>query len=84
MALNHVGAEPIRGPLFVGSGTEDDSVPANLVEAAVKRQCKAGGQLSYQTYPGDHSSMMRSSFKDQMSWIRDRFDGKPAAEFACP
>ena len=51
MALNHVGAEPIRGPLFVGSGTEDDSVPANLVEAAVKRQCKAGGQLTYQYYP---------------------------------
>lgn len=83
MALNHVGAQPIRGPLLIASGTQDDSVPATLVEAAAKQQCKAGGQLSYKTYPGDHSSMMRSSFQDQMSWIKDRFAGKPATEPAC-
>jgi predicted esterase len=83
MALNDVGAEAIRGPLFVASGTEDDSVPSSLVEEAVRQQCKAGGQFSYKAYSGDHASMMRSSFKDQMNWIRDRFHGKPAAGFAC-
>jgi pimeloyl-ACP methyl ester carboxylesterase len=83
MALNRVGAEPIRGPLFVASGTEDDSVPSSLVEEGVKQQCTAGEQLSYKAYPGDHASMMRSSFKDQISWIRDRFEGKPAAGSAC-
>jgi hypothetical protein len=72
MALNRVGAEPIRGPLFIASGTEDDSVPSSLVEKAIRQQCKAGGQFSYKAYPGDHSSMMRSSFKEQLSWIRDQ------------
>ena len=84
MELNRAGTQPVRGPLFIGSGTEDDSVPANLIEAAVKQQCKAGGQFSYKAYPGDHSSMMKSSFPDQMSWIKDRFQGKPAAASACP
>jgi pimeloyl-ACP methyl ester carboxylesterase len=84
MALNRVGAEPVRGPLFIASGKEDDSVPSGLIEGAVKLQCKAGGRLSYQTYAGDHSSMMRSSFKDQMSWIKDRFGEKPAAGSGCP
>jgi hypothetical protein len=40
--------------------------------------CATGATVNYQVYPGDHESMMVTSFSDQMSWIMDRFQERPA------
>lgn len=77
-ARNRVGTNPIGGPLFVASGTVDTAVPPDLVEKAARGQCKTGGGVFYKSYPGDHGTMMQSSYDDQLAWIKDRFAGKPA------
>jgi dienelactone hydrolase len=75
---NQVGNMPISGPMFVASAESDDAVPAQAIAARVKAVCATGATVNYQVYPGDHDSMMVTSFSDQMSWIMDRFQERPA------
>ena len=75
---NQVGNMPISGPMFVASAESDDAVPAQLIAARVKAECATGATVNYQVYPGDHDSMMVTSFSDQVSWIMDRFQERPA------
>jgi alpha-beta hydrolase superfamily lysophospholipase len=75
---NQVGNKPISGPMFVAGAESDDAVPAQLIAARVKAVCATGATVNYQVYPGDHDSMMVTSFSDLMSWIVDRFQERPA------
>jgi len=83
LAENQVGDKPIAGPIFIASGDADTAVPARIVADRTKALCKLGATVKYKMYPGDHGSMMESSYQDQVSWIVDRFAGKPGAT-QCP
>jgi Secretory lipase len=38
-----------------------------------------GYPIEYRSYPGqDHDPVMMKSTPDQIRWIKDRFEGKPA------
>jgi pimeloyl-ACP methyl ester carboxylesterase len=80
---NQVGIKKIAGPLFIASGDIDDAVPPGVIEPRVKALCATGATVRYKKYPGDHGTMMKSSFSDQMSWIVERFQGRPATT-SCP
>jgi hypothetical protein len=42
-----------------------------------------GTTVEYKEYAGlDHDSLVFGSFRDQVRWVRDRFDGKPVASKA--
>jgi hypothetical protein len=58
--------------LFVANGASDDAVPPRIIAARVKALYAKGATVSYKSYPGNHGTMMQSSFSDQMSWIADR------------
>ena len=83
LAENRIGDKAIAAPIFIGSGDVDTAVPARIVSDRTKALCGLGAQVQYKMYAGDHESMMRSSYEDQMRWITDRFAGRPAPK-ACP
>jgi len=76
---NQVGRKPIAGPMLVAGADGDDTIPAQFLAARVKALCATGAAVDYQVYPGDHESMMVTSFSDEMSWIMDRFQGRTSA-----
>jgi pimeloyl-ACP methyl ester carboxylesterase len=77
---NAVGNAPIGGPLLVIAGEADQTVPIEGVRAAVKQICVAKQPVTFRSYPGlDHDPTMEKSTPDQLTWIRARFAGKPAA-----
>lgn len=80
---NQVGEKAVAGPMFIASGDVDTAVPPRIVADRAKALCKLGATVKYKMYPGDHGTMMQSSYEDQMQWIADRFAGKPAAT-ECP
>jgi hypothetical protein len=42
-----------------------------------------GTTVEYKEYAGlDHDSLVFGSFRDQVRWVRDRFDGKPVNQGA--
>jgi pimeloyl-ACP methyl ester carboxylesterase len=75
---NELGASPVGGPLLVITGEADETVPFPLVTKTVKKACGNGVALTFRSYPGlDHDPTMEKSTPDQLSWISDRFAGKP-------
>jgi pimeloyl-ACP methyl ester carboxylesterase len=82
-ASNQVGQKPIAGPIFIASGDVDTAVPATIVAKRAKDACRLGGTVKYKMYPGDHETMVKSSYGDQMQWIMDRFQDRPAPR-ECP
>jgi pimeloyl-ACP methyl ester carboxylesterase len=76
---NELGSSPVGGPLFVITGEADETVPFALVKETVKKACANGVVLTFRSYPGlDHDPTMDKSTPDQLTWVRDRFAGKPA------
>ena len=81
---NSLGEQPVGGPLLVLAGEADATVPIADVRTIVGALCKAGAAVSFRSYPGlDHDPTMEQSVPDQIAWIRERFDGKPAGR-NCP
>jgi len=78
LTSNQVGNKPISGPMFVASGESDADAPAQITAARVKALCATGATVNYQSYPGDHETMMLTSLSDQLNWIVDRFQDRPA------
>ncbi len=70
---------PVDKPLLVIGGEADLSVPFPMLKDTAQKACRHGVQLTFRSYPGlDHDPVMELSAPDQLAWIRDRFDGKPA------
>jgi alpha-beta hydrolase superfamily lysophospholipase len=75
---NELGAQQVGGPLLVIAGEADETVPFELVKATVRNACRIGVTLAFRSYPGlDHDPTMEKSTPDQLTWVRDRFAGKP-------
>lgn len=77
VAMNLVANGPIKGPLFVAAGRDDTAVPLPLVTSIVNQQRRYPGEIIFKQYPGEHDPMMKSSFADQMQWLKDRFSKAP-------
>jgi len=74
---------PISAPLMIAQGSTDELVLPVIQNEFVKNRCDTGG-VDYRVYNGeDHLSLVAddSPFKGELlSWTKDRFQGKPAAE----
>jgi alpha-beta hydrolase superfamily lysophospholipase len=78
------GAIRITKPILVIAGEADTTVPIDGVREIVTRACRSGSTLSFKSYPGlEHDPAMVKSMAEQLSWIKDRFEGK-AAPYSCP
>jgi pimeloyl-ACP methyl ester carboxylesterase len=71
--------KPVTGPILVIAGEADQSVAISGVRATVASACRKQMNVTFRSYPGlDHDPTMTNSTPDQLAWIRDRFEGKPA------
>jgi acetyl esterase/lipase len=73
----------IDAPLLVAGGTGDEVINIAINEGWVAKQCAAGYELDFRTYP-DRSHMgvleAESPLTDELTaWTADRFARKPAA-----
>ncbi len=76
MALGNV---PTQVPIAVYQGDDDPEIYPAATEAYVKKACASGTTISYSHYADtDHLRIPVRSQADFLSWIADRFAGKPA------
>lgn len=79
LAENSPGAAPLRAPLLVTQGTDDDIVWPWVTEAYVADRCRDGEIVALLIYPGlDHAFAGQASAPAVADWIADRFAGRPA------
>jgi alpha-beta hydrolase superfamily lysophospholipase len=70
--------KPIRGPLLVLAGDDDQSVAIANIAAGVQEACRLGLPVEYVHRPGlDHDPLMEKTTPEQLAWVRDRLAGKP-------
>lgn len=78
-ARNTPGTLPPRIPLFLAQGTNDTLVRPEVTRAYMQRQCKAGGKVAMLWLPGvGHGFAGRDAADSAVSWMMDRFAGRPA------
>ena len=72
--------KPIRGPLLVLAGDDDQSVAFANIVAGVKEACSLGLPIEFVHRPGlDHDPLMQNTTPEQLAWVRDRLAGEPWA-----
>ncbi|MCA6119312.1 alpha/beta fold hydrolase [Bradyrhizobium sp. WSM 1738] len=66
-------------PLFLSQGTTDDIVRPDVTRAYMERQCRAGSKVTMMWVQGvGHGFVARDSADAAVTWMMDRFAGKPA------
>jgi dienelactone hydrolase len=67
---------PLSAPMYVVYGSDDTLIDAQWTTDAIARACALGGTIAWQLQPGKgHGDI---DFSQALSWIVDRFAGKPA------
>jgi alpha-beta hydrolase superfamily lysophospholipase len=75
---------PIKGPLLVLAGDDDQSVNFANIRGGVARACKLGLPIEFVHRPGlDHDPLMEKTIDLQLAWTRDRLAGKPWRGAGC-
>lgn len=65
-------------PMLIQQGLEDTTVVPGVNLAAARTFCLQGSQVNLQTFPDDvHSSVLYTGQPDAITWLNDRFEGKP-------
>lgn len=83
-SVNTPGDTPIGMPIVMVQGLKDTTVIPQLTLGFHKLLCAHGDAVQFQTYPhDDHAGVVVSSRPLIMSWMSDRYDGKPAPD-NCP
>lgn len=69
--------EGVEGfPVFLGTGTEDDVIPAERTERAAEALAAAGLDVTFETYPTGHG-IGPDELDDAVRWVEARLD-RPA------
>lgn len=75
---------PIKGPLLVLAGDDDQSVNFANIRKGVAQACKLGLPIEFVHRPGlDHDPLMEKTIDLQLAWTRDRLAGKPWRGAVC-
>lgn len=70
--------KPIRGPLMVLAGDDDQSVNFTNIKAGVAEACRNHLPIEFVHRPGlDHDPLMEKTIGLQLDWVRARLDGRP-------
>jgi pimeloyl-ACP methyl ester carboxylesterase len=76
---NTPGALSPRIPLFLAQGTTDDIVRPEVTRAYMARQCRSGSKVTMVRVQGvGHGFVARDSADAAVTWMMDRFAGRPA------
>jgi hypothetical protein len=78
--MSMIGRKRAHGPIFLAQGDKDTTIPIETVNIAYKRMQDQGTTVEYKQFAGlDHDSVVFGSFRHQIRWVQDRFNGKPLA-----
>ncbi|MCP2339084.1 lipase family protein [Actinomadura rupiterrae] len=79
-AENKLGGTKPSMPVFQGHAALDELVPYGQADELHKTWCKAGTNLTWQTYPfAEHALGLPMSWPDETNFLSDRFQGKPTS-----
>lgn len=79
-ARNTIGQKPTHGPLLIISSNADPVVRTGMTARAVARMCKQRGALQFHKYQSaEFARALGDSVRDQLTWIQERFAGRPAS-----
>jgi triacylglycerol lipase len=68
-----------RVPLYLYMATYDELVVTPDADKLVQKYCAAGVRITYVKYPlAEHVTALAEGFPGALSWLSDRFAGKPA------
>lgn len=83
-ADNRSATKPIKGPLLILAGDDDQSVNFANIKSGVARACKLGLPIEFVHRPHlDHDPLMEKTIDLQLGWTRDRLAGTPSRNGAC-
>lgn len=76
----NIASGDVNAPLFLGQGTDDQTIPISLQEQLSSRLCGAGREVATHEYPGrDHMGVIASDsplLRDLMRWVDQVEDGQ--------
>lgn len=68
-----------KAPLFIAQGENDAIVPREVTARFVQSACRSKARVQYLVLPvKSHGSSAKAAVNPAMSWIDDRFAGRPA------
>ncbi|MFI5042605.1 MAG: lipase family protein [Acidimicrobiales bacterium] len=73
--------QPSKEPLLIIQGGNDEQIPVVSTQLLLGQLCKTGQVAQRWIYPGQsHAGVIAPSLADMLTWIGDRFAGKPAPD----
>ncbi|WP_086825177.1 lipase family protein [Allokutzneria sp. NRRL B-24872] len=79
LAANELGKRRPSGPMFVYQSLNDEIIPAADARALAGKYCAAGTTVKYtESFVSEHISLAVTGAPGAVSWLADRFAGKPA------
>jgi pimeloyl-ACP methyl ester carboxylesterase len=73
-----------KAPVFIAQGSADTVVAPAVTDQFVRQLCRQGARVDFVRYKGaTHFDIARKAAEEAMTWIADRFAGKPAPD-TCP
>jgi len=74
----NLAAHRITFPVLQYRGALDEVIPTATEDAVRTAYCAAGVRTGWKVYPGDHLLTDNQAVGDVVSWLGDRFAGRPA------
>jgi Secretory lipase len=79
LEAQNVGRRRIPVPLYQYHGQADQILPLDQALALKKRYCSLSGDVSFALYPSEHITTEFQAAAPVLSWLGERFAGKPTA-----
>lgn len=73
-----LGTQRVGVPMYQYHGQADEFIPLDQAIAMKKRYCAQGTDVTFDLYPSEHIVTQFQAAPTVLSWLKDRFDGKPA------
>jgi fermentation-respiration switch protein FrsA (DUF1100 family) len=78
LARNSPGAVASKAPILLVQGDLDEQVPADLTRILRGRLCRLGDTVELRMYATSHGGVVDASYADVLTWMDERFAGRPA------
>ena len=73
------GQRDPKVPIFLAQGDRDQEIPVTVSAQLRARYCRLGAVVTRRVYAGaSHDGVLDAAMNDAVTWISDRFDGRPA------
>ncbi|MEU7530937.1 lipase family protein [Saccharothrix sp. NPDC042600] len=77
LAENRLGAHPPTAPVYLYHGLVDEIIPLAQAQTLRREYCAAGVDVTWGVFLGEHVTTLVSAAGGVVSYLADRFAGKP-------